>query len=109
MHDFGDPITLEMLLTHTSGVRDNVSLLIAKGRRVDDVVQEQESFDIITRQTGRNFRPVPALVTAMRTMFSWQKWSSAFLACPLLRSCNNGSLIRWGRRTRRGLSDWSSV
>jgi CubicO group peptidase (beta-lactamase class C family) len=57
MHDFGEPITLEMLLTHTSGVRDNVSLLIAKGRRVDDVIQEQESFDMVTRQTGLNFRP----------------------------------------------------
>ena len=57
MHDFGEPITLEMLLTHTSGVRDNVSLLIAKGRRVDDVIPEQESFDIVTRQTGLNFRP----------------------------------------------------
>jgi CubicO group peptidase (beta-lactamase class C family) len=57
MHDFGEPITLEMLLNHTSGVRDNVSLLIAKGRRVDDVIQEQESFDITTRQTGLNFQP----------------------------------------------------
>ena len=57
MHDFGEPITLEMLLTHTSGVRDNVSLLMAKGRRVDDVIQEQESFDITTRQTALNFRP----------------------------------------------------
>jgi CubicO group peptidase (beta-lactamase class C family) len=57
MHDFGEPITLEMLLAHTSGVRDNVNLLIAKGRRVDDLIQEQESFDIVTRQTGLNFRP----------------------------------------------------
>jgi len=57
MHDFGETITLEMLLTHTSGVRDNVSLLMAKGRRVDDVIQEQESFDITTRQTVLNFRP----------------------------------------------------
>jgi CubicO group peptidase (beta-lactamase class C family) len=57
MHDFGEPITLEMLLTHTSGVRDNVSLLMAKGRRVDDVIQEQESFEMTTRQTGLNFRP----------------------------------------------------
>jgi CubicO group peptidase (beta-lactamase class C family) len=57
MHDFGEPITLEMLLTHTSGVRDNVSLLMAKGRRVDDVIQEQESFDVTTQQTGLNFRP----------------------------------------------------
>jgi len=57
MHDFGEPITLGMLLNHTSGIRDNVSLLIAKGRRVDDVIQEQESFDITTRQTGLNFRP----------------------------------------------------
>lgn len=57
MHDFGEPITLEMLQAHTSGVRDNVNLLIAKGRRVDDVIQEQESFDIVTRQTGLNFRP----------------------------------------------------
>jgi CubicO group peptidase (beta-lactamase class C family) len=57
MHDFGEPITLEMLLAHTSGVRDNVNLLIAKGRRVDDVIQEQESFDIVTRQAGLNFRP----------------------------------------------------
>lgn len=57
MHDLGEPITLEMLLTHTSGIRDNVSLLIAEGRRVDDVVQERESLEIVTRQTGLNFRP----------------------------------------------------
>jgi len=57
MHDFGTPITLQMLLTHTSGVRDNVNLLIAKGRRVDDVIQEQESFDIVARQSDLNFRP----------------------------------------------------
>ena len=38
LHDFGEKITLQMLLNHTSGVRDSVSLLIAKGRRVDDVV-----------------------------------------------------------------------
>lgn len=57
MHDFGEPITLKMLLTHTSGIRDNVMLLLAKGRNVNDVISEQESFDIIVRQTGLNFRP----------------------------------------------------
>lgn len=57
MHDFGEPITLQMLLTHTSGISDNVSLLMAKGRRVDDVIQEQESFDIVTRQTSLTFHP----------------------------------------------------
>jgi CubicO group peptidase (beta-lactamase class C family) len=57
MHDFGEPITLKMLLTHTSGIRDNVMLLLAKGRNINDVTPEQESFDIIVRQTGLNFRP----------------------------------------------------
>ncbi|HZY62778.1 MAG TPA: serine hydrolase domain-containing protein [Edaphobacter sp.] len=57
MHNFGEPITLEMLLNHTSGIRDNVMLLLAKGRNVNDVTSEQESFDIIVRQTGLNFRP----------------------------------------------------
>lgn len=57
MHDFGESITLKMLLTHTSGIRDNVMLLLAKGRNINDVTPEQESFDIIVRQTGLNFRP----------------------------------------------------
>jgi CubicO group peptidase (beta-lactamase class C family) len=36
MHDFGEPMTLEMLLNHTSGVRDNVSLLIHTAVRSPD-------------------------------------------------------------------------
>lgn len=57
MHDFGEVITLQMLLNHTSGLRDNVSLLAIEGRRVDDVISEDEAFDVITRQSGLNFPP----------------------------------------------------
>ncbi|HUA14138.1 MAG TPA: serine hydrolase domain-containing protein [Verrucomicrobiae bacterium] len=57
MHDFGEVITLQMLLHHTSGLRDNVDLLTIKGRRVDDVISEDESFDVITGQLGLNFPP----------------------------------------------------
>lgn len=57
MHDFGEVITLQMLLNHISGLRDNVTLLAIRGHRVDDVISEGETFDIITRQMGLNFPP----------------------------------------------------
>src|SRR6185503_6836914 len=52
MHDFGTPITIAMLLYHTSGIRDNVNLLILKGHRIDDVTSEKDSFDVIVDQKG---------------------------------------------------------
>jgi len=57
MHDFGEAITLQMLLNHTSGLRDNVTLLTIQGHRVDDVISEDETLDVITRQLGLNFPP----------------------------------------------------
>ena len=45
MHDFGEVITLQMLLNHTSGLRDNVALLAIKGYRVDDDGEPQAEAD----------------------------------------------------------------
>jgi CubicO group peptidase (beta-lactamase class C family) len=49
--DYGHKITLDHLLTHTSGLRDWTGLRSLTGGRVDDVVS------LILRQRGLNFAP----------------------------------------------------
>jgi CubicO group peptidase (beta-lactamase class C family) len=57
LHDFGTPITIAMLMTHTSGLRDNINLLVLKGRRIDDVVPMKETLDVILAQRSLNYPP----------------------------------------------------
>ncbi len=57
LHDFGTPITINMLLHHTSGLRESVSLLNLKGFGPEDVTTRQEALDLIYRQTALNFPP----------------------------------------------------
>lgn len=52
------PLTIRQLLQHTSGIRDQWSLLIAGGWRLgDDLITEQDVLDIVSRQKTLNFRP----------------------------------------------------
>lgn len=46
-----------MLLHHTSGLRESVSLLNLKGFGPEDVATRQEALDLIYRQTSLNFPP----------------------------------------------------
>ncbi|MBM3296616.1 MAG: beta-lactamase family protein, partial [Candidatus Aminicenantes bacterium] len=56
--DFGPPITLRRLLTHTSGLRDQWNLLSAAGRPAGLAVHTMEEIlDLVSRQRELNFPP----------------------------------------------------
>lgn len=56
--DYGTPITIRHLLTHTSGLRDQWELLaLARGRFEEDRITEADVLDIVSRQTALNFKP----------------------------------------------------
>jgi CubicO group peptidase (beta-lactamase class C family) len=56
--DYGTPVTIRHLLTHTSGLRDQWELLaFARGRFEEDRITEADVLDIVSRQTALNFKP----------------------------------------------------
>jgi CubicO group peptidase (beta-lactamase class C family) len=56
--DYGTPITIRHLLTHTSGLRDQWELLaLARGRFEQDRITEADVLDIVSRQKALNFKP----------------------------------------------------
>lgn len=55
--DFGTPITLRHLSTHTSGLRDQWALLTLAGWRMDDVITDEQILNLLSRQTELNFTP----------------------------------------------------
>ena len=56
--DFGVPITLRHLAQHTSGIRDQWSLLQMAGWRWGgDVITQDDVLDLLARQTALHFRP----------------------------------------------------
>jgi CubicO group peptidase (beta-lactamase class C family) len=56
--DYGTPITIRHLLTHTSGLRDQWNLIaLARGRFDEDRITEADVMDILPRQTALNFKP----------------------------------------------------
>ena len=56
--DFGAPITLRHLAHHTSGLRDQWSLLRMAGWRwEEDVVRQADVLDVTSRQQALNFEP----------------------------------------------------
>lgn len=55
--NFGPTITLRHLLTHTSGLRDYLTLLAVAGWASDSTLTEAQFLDIVRRQSGLNFRP----------------------------------------------------
>jgi len=56
--DYGTPITIRHLLTHTSGLRDQWSLIyLARGRFEEDRITEADVMDIVARQKALNFTP----------------------------------------------------
>jgi CubicO group peptidase (beta-lactamase class C family) len=57
MHDFGKTITIRHLLNHTSGLRDQWSLLTLAGWRMDDVITDDDIFRLACRQRDLNFPP----------------------------------------------------
>ncbi|MCH7562893.1 MAG: serine hydrolase [Gemmatimonadetes bacterium] len=57
--DFGDTVTVRNLLTHTSGYREFLNLLIMTGRRLDhgDFIDRQELISIVQRQPALQNTP----------------------------------------------------
>ncbi|MDH5805019.1 MAG: beta-lactamase family protein [Gemmatimonadota bacterium] len=57
MPEYDATITIRHLLTHTSGLRDYLTLMYLAGKRDDDFYTDDEVLDIIGRQQGLNFLP----------------------------------------------------
>jgi CubicO group peptidase (beta-lactamase class C family) len=55
--NYGKPITIRHILTHTSGLRDYPSLMELAGYQLETATGRQEALDIITRQKALNFNP----------------------------------------------------
>lgn len=55
--DLGQTVTLRHLLHHTSGMRDQWSLWVLGGGRMDDVIRQDDLMRLITRQRELNFAP----------------------------------------------------
>lgn len=55
--DYGTPITIRMLLNHTSGIRDYLTLAELAGLRDDDWYTDEEALALITKQQQTNFDP----------------------------------------------------
>jgi CubicO group peptidase (beta-lactamase class C family) len=55
--EFGHTITLRHLIHHTSGLRDQWSLLMYAGWREHDVMSTTDILDLVTRQRALNFAP----------------------------------------------------
>lgn len=55
LHDFGHPIRLADLLHHTSGLRDQWSLLALGGRRLEDTITQDDVVQAILAQRELNF------------------------------------------------------
>lgn len=55
--DFGVPITIRHLLHHTSGLRDQWTLLRHSGWRPDDLITDEDVLGVISRQRTLNFAP----------------------------------------------------
>ena len=55
--DFGKPITLRHLASHTSGLRDQWNLLAMAGWRLDDVITREHILKLVSKQKALNFNP----------------------------------------------------
>ncbi len=54
---FSEPVSVHQLMTHTSGIRDVVELLVQSGRRMDDTVKQEDALKLISMQKGLCFKP----------------------------------------------------
>ncbi len=55
--DLKEKITIQNLLNHTSGIRDQWQLLAIAGTRLDDVITQDQIIKILSKQQALNFRP----------------------------------------------------
>lgn len=57
MPDYGKPITLHHLMTHTSGLRDYAGLFDLAGIPEQNLTNDQDAVNLIVRQKALNFMP----------------------------------------------------
>ena len=57
LYDFGPEITIGHLVYHTSGLRDEFSLLAMAGYRMDDVITKETILRLLYGQRKLNFAP----------------------------------------------------
>ncbi len=93
--DYGEPITIRHLLNHTSGLRDDLTLWVLAGHRVEDVVTQQDLLSLARRQKQLNFSPgsqygysdtnydMLAQIVSRVTGESFAAWIEANLFLPL--------------------------
>ena len=55
--DFGQKVTIRHLIHHTSGMRDQWTLLRMAGWRMDDVITKEHILKLVERQKELNFEP----------------------------------------------------
>ena len=60
--DFGLTITIDHLIHHTSGLRDQWNLLALAGWRLDDVITREQILRLISAQKDLNFLPGEEMV-----------------------------------------------
>lgn len=60
--DFGSAITINHLIHHTSGLRDQWNLLALAGWRLDDVITREQILRMISHQRDLNFLPGEEMV-----------------------------------------------
>lgn len=54
---YGHPLTLRLMLHHTSGLRDEIELLSLAGKPIEDIHSTRELIDLIAHQKQLNFTP----------------------------------------------------
>ncbi|NLR74365.1 serine hydrolase domain-containing protein [Leeia aquatica] len=54
---FGQPIRIRHLLTHSSGLRDDLNLLALAGWRMEDVITANDVMQLVRHQQALNFAP----------------------------------------------------
>ncbi len=57
LHNFETSITIEQLIHHTSGLRDQLELLFLSGWREDDIITKEHLMKMTVRQKTLNFEP----------------------------------------------------
>ncbi|MFC1640195.1 serine hydrolase domain-containing protein, partial [Gemmatimonadota bacterium] len=95
LYDYGDTITIRHLLYHTSGLRDQWSLLTMAGWRMDDVITRDQILRLVARQRGLNFTPgdeylytntgftLLAEIVERVTGLSFRQWTTENIFTPL--------------------------
>jgi len=93
--DFGRTITLEHLIHHTSGLRDQWNLLAMAGWRLDDVITREQILKLVARQKELNFDPgdeflycntgytLLAEIVARVSEMSFAEWTAKHIFEPL--------------------------